>query len=147
MRDVSRDGTLIAYGLKQGGADEYSVQVFDVKTKKVLEDELPAARYREVLFAPDGKSIYYSRDNKEGAQVFQHVMGTRPSRDVLIFGREFRDEPLGPIDLLVPQITDDGKYLVIEIDRGVPPKRVDIVFRDLTKPHSPFQVLVWGLES
>lgn len=33
--DVSRDGTLIAFSLKQGGADEYSVQVLDVKTKKV----------------------------------------------------------------------------------------------------------------
>jgi len=44
-------------------------------------------------------------------------------------------------------VTDDAKYLAIEIDRGVSAKRVDIVFRDLTKPASPFEVLVWGLES
>jgi prolyl oligopeptidase len=36
---------------------------------------------------------------------------------------------------------------VVEIDRGVPAKRVDIVFRDLTKPGSLFEVLVWGLDS
>ncbi len=147
MRDVSRDGTLIAFGLQQGGADEFSVRVFNVKTKKVLEDELPAARYFGVEFAPDGKSIYYSRDNKDGTLILQHVIGTRPSHDPVIFGREFRDEPLGPIDLMSAEITDDGKYLVIKIDRGVPAKRVDIVFRDLTKPHSTFEVLVWGLES
>ncbi len=29
----------------------------------------------------------------------------------------------------------------------MPAKRVDICFRDLTKPGSPFDVLVWGLES
>ncbi len=34
-----------------------------------------------------------------------------------------------------------------EIDRGVPAKRVDIVFRDLTKANSFFDVLVWGMES
>ena len=79
--------------------------------------------------------------------LFQHVLGTRPSRDMLIFGREFRGEPLGPIDLFGPSITDDGKYLLIQINRGVPAKRVDMVFRNLTKPGSPFEVLVWGLDS
>ena len=44
-------------------------------------------------------------------------------------------------------MTDDGRYLVVEIDRGVPAKRVDIVYRDLTKPESSFEVLVWGLDS
>ena len=44
-------------------------------------------------------------------------------------------------------MTDDGRYLVIEIDRGVPAKRVDIVFRDLTKPDSYFDVLVWGVDA
>ena len=44
-------------------------------------------------------------------------------------------------------VTDDGHYLVVEISRGVPAKREDIVFRDLTKPGAPFEVLVWGLDS
>ena len=147
LEDVSRDGSLMAYGLKEGGADEHSIHLLEVKTKKTLEDELPAARYFGSVFAPDGKSIYYARNNKEGTLLFQHVMGTRPSQDILIFGREFRGEPLGPIDLFGPTITDDGHYLVIQIDRGVPARRVDIVFRDLTKPGSTFEVLVWGLDS
>ena len=145
--DVSRDGSLVAYALKEGGADENSIHVFDVKTKKALEDELPAARYTGVEFAPDGKSIYYGRNNKQGTLLFQHVLGTRPSRDTLVFGREFRGEPLGPSDLFGPRITDDARYLVIQIHRGVPAKRVDIVFRDLRKPGSPFDVLVWTLDA
>jgi prolyl oligopeptidase len=71
----------------------------------------------------------------------------RSSRDAFIFGNEFRDEPLGPIDLLFSQVSDDGRYLIVTVERGVPAKRVDIVFRDLTKPNSPFDVLVWGIES
>ena len=147
IEDVSRDGSLIAYGLKEGGADENVIHIFDVKTKKTLEDELPAARYTGVAFAPNGKSIYYGRNNKAGTLLFQHEMGTRPSRDVLVFGREFRGEPLGPSDLFSPRISDDGKYLFLQIDRGVPAKRVDIVYRDLTRPGSPFEVLVWTLDA
>jgi len=147
LQDVSRDGTQLAYAVRQGGADETSIHVFNVKTGKTLEDELPAARYFSVGFAPDGASIFYSRNNKEGTLLYNHVLGTRTSRDALLFGREFRGEELAGNDLFGAVVTDDGRYLVIEIDRGVPAKRVDIVFRDLTKPGSPFEVLVWGLDS
>jgi len=145
--DVSRDGTLLAYSVKQGGADETSIKLFNVKTGKTLEDELPAARYFGLSFAPDGASFYYARNNKDGTLLFQHVLGTRISRDTLIFGHEFRGEALTGTDLFSGVVTDDGKYLVVQIGRGVPAKRVDIVYRDLTKPDSPFEVLVWGLDS
>jgi prolyl oligopeptidase len=145
--DVSRDGTILAYSVKQGGADETSIKLFNAKTGKTLEDELPAARYFGLSFAPDGASFYYARNNKQGTLLFQHVLGTRISRDTLIFGHEFRGEELTGADLFSGVVTDDGKYLVIQIGRGVPAKREDIVYRDLTKPDSPFEVLVWGLDS
>jgi len=84
--DVSRDGTLAAYTLQQGGADEVSIHVLNVKTGKTLEDELPTALYYGVSFAPDGASIYYARSNKQGTLLYQHALGTRTSRDTLVFG-------------------------------------------------------------
>ena len=77
-----------------GGADETSIHLFNVKTGKTLEDELPKARYFGASFAPDGASLYYARNNKEGTLLYQHVLGTRISADTLIFGHEFRGEPL-----------------------------------------------------
>jgi len=145
--DVSRDGSLLAYWTRQGGADEASVHLLNVKTGKLLEDELPAARYSSVVFAVDGQSLYYARNDRQGTLLYQHVLGTRNARDVLVFGHEFRGEALEGNDLFSGAITDDGRYLVIEIDRGVPARRVDIVFRDLTKPNSTFDVLVWGMDS
>ncbi|HEY1768449.1 MAG TPA: prolyl oligopeptidase family serine peptidase [Terracidiphilus sp.] len=147
LYDISRDGVLLAYAVKQGGADENTIRIFNAKTRKTLLDELPSARYFSVNFAPDGKSLYYTRDNKEGTLLYQHVLGTRTSRDTLIFGHEFRGELLGGNDLFFASITDDNRYLVIEIDRGVPAKRVDIVYRDLSKPNSTFDILVWGLDA
>jgi len=147
IEDISRDGALLAYWEREGGADEATIHVLDVKAAKTLEDELPAARYSGVEFAPDGKSFYYARNEKQGTLLYQHRLGTRNSGDTLIFGREFRGELLGGNDLFSGSVTDDGRYLVIQINRGVPATRVDIVFRDLTKPNSPFDVLVWGLDS
>lgn len=147
LADVSRDGSLLAYQVRQGGADETTIRVYDLKTKNTLEDELPSGIYWSINFAPDGKGLYYARTNKQGSLVYLHIFGSRPSRDTLIFGHEFYDEPLGPIDLIQSHVTYDGRYLVATIERGVPAKRVDIVFRDLTKPTTPFTVLVWGIES
>jgi prolyl oligopeptidase len=147
MADVSRDATLVAYRLRQGGADETVIHVFNVKTGKTLEDELPSARYGSVSFAPDGASFYYARGDKAGTLLYQHVLGNRVSKDTVVFGREFYGEELGPNDLLTAQVTDDGRYLVVQVDRGVPARRVDIVFRNLTKPGAFFDVLIWGLDS
>ena len=147
LADVSRDGSLIAYQVRKGGADETAVRVYDLKTKKTLEDELPAGIYWSVDFAPDGKGLYYTRTNKQGSLVYLHTLGTLNSHDTLVFGHAFYDEPLGPIDLIQSHVTYDGRYLVVTIRRGVPARRVDIVFRDLTKPSTPFTVLVWGIES
>jgi prolyl oligopeptidase len=145
--DVARDGSKIAYLVRQGGADETTVRVFDIKTHKTLEDELPVALHWSVNFTPDGTGLFYTSANRQGTLLYEHVLGTRNSRDTLLFGREFHGELLGNIDLFQGYVTDDGRYLVVQIDRGVPAKRVDIVYRDLTKPGSPFEILVWGLEA
>jgi prolyl oligopeptidase len=147
LADVSRDGMLVAYRVREGGADETSIHLLNVKTKKTLEDELPSARYESVSFAPDGLSLYYARVDKAGTLLYQHRLGTRRSDDKLIFGREFHGEELGPNDLFSAEVSSDGRYLVVRIERGVPARRVDIVFRDLSKPRSFFEILVWGLDS
>ncbi|MDE3186162.1 MAG: S9 family peptidase [Acidobacteriota bacterium] len=147
LADVSRDGQLIAYRVRSGGADETTVRVFNVKTGKILEDQLPAGLYWSVSFTPDATGLFYTRTNSQGSLLYEHVLGTRVVRDTLLFGREFHGEPLGPIDLFMSNVTDDGRYLVVTIERGVPARRVDIVFRDLTRKDAPFDVLVWDLDS
>jgi len=147
LSDVSHDGLLVAYQVRQGGADESTIHIYSLTRKKALEDELPAGVYYSTFFAPDGKGLYYARTNAKGTLLYLHTIGTRNSDDKLIFGREFHGELLGPIDLFTAEITDDDRYLVVTIERGVPPTRVDICFHDLKKPGSPFDVLVWGLDA
>jgi prolyl oligopeptidase len=147
LADVSRDGTLVAYYIREGGADETTVRIFNVKTNKTLEDELPRAVHYSINFTPDGAGLFYTVTTGKGSLLYEHMLGTRNSADKLIFGNEFRGEALGANDLIEASVTDDYHYLAVEIDRGVPAKRVDIVYRDLTKPDSFFDILIWGVDS
>ena len=90
--------------MQRGGADESEIHVFNIKTDKTLEDELPSARYFSISFATDNKSFYYTRSDSKGTLVYLHQLGMRVSRDQLIFGHEFRGEALGPDDLISAQL-------------------------------------------
>jgi prolyl oligopeptidase len=147
LADVSPDGALVAFEMRLGGADETAVRIADARTGKPLEDELPLGLYRSVCFAPDGKSLYYARSNRQGTMLYRHTLGTRLARDEAIFGREFHSVELGPSDLLAASVTGDGRYLAVRVEHGVPASRVDIAFRDLSKPGAPFEDLVWGLDA
>ena len=148
LMDVSRDGSLVAYGVREGGEDESTIHIYNVKTGKVLFDTLPRGIYWSVNFAPDGKGVYYTRTGQTGSLVFLHTLGTFSEQpDTLVFGHEFRGENLGPNDIIESSVSDDGRYLIVEVEHGVPPSGEDIVYRDLTKPHSYFEVLTWGIQS
>lgn len=144
---VSNDASLLVYGVRQGGADEQEIHVLNIKTGKSLEDTLPADRYNSVDLAPDLTGLYYARFTHQGSLVYFHKFGTRLSSDVLLFGREFHSELLGEMDLVSASVTDDGHYLEVQVSRGVPASRVDIVYRDLRKPGAPFEILVWGFDA
>ncbi len=147
LSTVAHDGSLLAYGVRQGGADEQEIHFLNVKTGKTMDDALPAARYNSIDLAPDLSGVYYSVFTHKGSLVYLHKFGTRNSADVLLFGREFHSELLGELDLVSAHVTEDGRYLEVVIGRGVPAKRVDIVYRDLKKPDAVFEILVWGLDA
>src|SRR5271165_6074987 len=81
ISDVSRDGGLLVYDIREGGADEQSVHLLDVKSRRELPDVLPAARYAGVNLGPDEKGLYYAKLGPTGSLVFYHRLGTPVSAD------------------------------------------------------------------
>ncbi|HEY8152394.1 MAG TPA: S9 family peptidase, partial [Vicinamibacteria bacterium] len=69
FQDVSPDGRLLAYGLRQGGQDEIEVHFMDVDSRREVES-LPKARYSGIAIAADKASVYYSRLTPEGPRVY-----------------------------------------------------------------------------
>ena len=145
--DISRDGSLLVYGVRQGGADEESVHVIHVRERKELPDVLPSARYVSVSLAPEDKGIYYSVFTHQGTNVYFHRFGTAVQSDSRIFGGAYHGEKLGEIDLVEARVSDNDRYLLLDISHGVPPTRNDILVKDLRRPGSDFLPLVYGIEA
>ena len=145
--DVSEDGSLLVYGVQQGGADETALHFLRVKERSELPDTLPSARYFGASLSPDKGGLYYSRFTHEGTTVWFHKFGTAVSADTKIFGGEYRGEKLGEMALVGAYITDNQRYLMIDISHGVPATREDILVKDLRKPDSEVVPLVYGVEA
>ncbi len=147
IETVTNDGSLLVYGIRQGGADEMALRVLDVKTRGELPDQFASRRYMGVQVRPDKKGLFYAVFTHDGTLVYSHSFGTPQSDDAVIFGREYRGEKLGELDLINADVTDNGHYLVLTISRGVPAHRVDILLKDLRQPDAPVVPLVWNIEN
>ncbi len=145
--DIAKNGNLLVYGVRQGGADEESVHVMQVRERKELADVLPSARYESVSLSPGDKGIYYSVFTHQGTNVYFHRFGTAVQSDSKIFGGEYHGEKLGEIDLVDSSLSENGHYLLLNISHGVPATRNDILVKDLRQPGSDFVPLVYGIEA
>jgi prolyl oligopeptidase len=147
IADISKDGSLLVYEVREGGADEQSIHFLEVKTGHELPDVFPPARYAGVALAPDEKGLYYAKFEKTGSLVFYHSFGTPVSSDALVFGKEFAGETFGAMDLISPEVTENGRYLLIHVSHGVPAKRVDVYAKDLRTPDAPIRPVIHGIDS
>ena len=145
--DLTNEGDLLVYGIRQGGADEQEVHIFNVKTRQAMTDTLKSDRYMGVSINPDKTGLYYSVFTHQGTLVYWHRFGTPQSADAMIFGKEYQGEPLGELDLVGVSISDNGHYLILDISRGVPATRVDILLKDLRRPNAPVTPLVYGIKN
>ncbi len=152
INDVSKDGTLLVYGIRSGGADEESVHALEINrndaTKsRELPDSLPTARYSGIQLTPDKQGLYYARFDPTGTLVFYHKLGSPVASDELIFGKSFEGENFGPMELIGAEITQNERYLMISVIHGVPAKRVDIYAKDLRKADSPIRPVIHGIDN
>src|SRR5438128_1752781 len=139
--DVSDDAKLIAYGLATAGSDWQQWKVRDVETGKDRPDQLDWIKFSGASWKKDGSGFFYSRydkpdeKNKLRSQVYNHKLffhqlGRPQSRDKLIYERPDQKEWL-----FNAEVTDDGHYLIITVQRGTDPKN-RIFYKNLVDPNS-----------
>ena len=139
--DVTDDGKLVAYGIRQGGEDEVTVKFLDVATHRELPDSLPRARYSGVAVKPDKSGVYFSKQTKEGPRVFSHLMGSDPSRDSKLFGDGYGPEKIISVDL-----SETGRFLQIVVSHGAAAKKTEVYVQDLSSG-DPLVPIVRDLEA
>jgi prolyl oligopeptidase len=129
----SPDGTLVAYGVSQGGSEHGTLRIVDVDTGDHLPDAIPHIRHGSVAWLPDGSAFAYSRlpdpatvpagDEGYWETVWWHRVGDDPDKDEQLLG-----DGLEKTALPAATISPDGRWLAFHV--SYMPTRTDVVLLD-----------------
>ncbi|WNG39221.1 S9 family peptidase [Archangium violaceum] len=151
--DITQDGNLLAYGVASAGSDWKEIRVRDVRTGKDLPDIVKWVKFSGSSWTKDGKGFFYSRYDEPKAgealsgtnyyqKLYFHKLGTPQSEDTLVYERKDQKEwGFGG------HVTDDGRYLVINVTRGTEQKNL-VFYKDLKDPKAKVVELLkeWDAE-
>lgn len=148
----SQDGTLLAYGIQDGGSDWRTVKVMDVATGETLSDTVEWVKFSDLSWAKDGSGFYYSRFPSTGeGETFQalntnhtvyfHDIGSPQSSDRLVFAT-----PDKPELNHIAQVSDDGRWVIVTSSSGTD-DRYEVTLIDRERPDAPPLVIVPGFEN
>ncbi|MCU0410976.1 MAG: prolyl oligopeptidase family serine peptidase [Bacteroidetes bacterium] len=123
---MSKDGSLMAYGLSASGSDWQDVHVRSVVTGMDYRDTLKWCKFASVAWKHDNSGFFYNRfpdpntvpkgQESYNNKVYWHTLGSPQSADALVYER-----PDAPDLSFSPFITDDGSYLALVVWRGTDP--------------------------
>jgi len=83
--EPSDDGHMLAFSTDTTGYRQYTLQIKDLRTGKMLPDKIE--RVTSIEWTPDGKYIFYAQEDavsKRDDKVFRHTVGTT-GKDELVF--------------------------------------------------------------
>ena len=139
--EVSPDGRYLAYSTSASGSDWVEWQVREISSGKDLSDHLKWSKFSGASWSKDSKGFYYGRFPKPkggdemiakniNKKIYYHKIGTPQDEDLLVYER-----PNEPKQGLYAWVTEDGKYLLIQISQGTDTKN-GLFYKDLTNPTS-----------
>lgn len=146
----TKDGSLCAYQISEGGSDWRKVIVLDARTKKMMDDTLVDVKFSGLSWKNNEGFYYSSYDKpKEGSQLsgktqhhklYFHKLGTPQSSDKLIFGGAET-----PRRYVGGSVTEDQRYLVISAANATYGN--ELYLQSLKEPNAPIVPMVEGFES
>ncbi|MGI8949974.1 MAG: prolyl oligopeptidase family serine peptidase [Chitinophagaceae bacterium] len=148
--DFTKDGSLAAYQISEGGSDWRKVIIINTKTKQLLDDTLRDVKFSGLSWKYNDGFYYSSYDKpKEGSQLsgktqlhklYYHKLGTPQTQDRLIFGGDAT-----PRRYIGASITEDQNYLVISAANATYGN--ELYIQDLTIKDAPIVAIVTGFET
>lgn len=148
--EFSKDGSLAAYQISEGGSDWRKVIIIKTDSKKSVDDTLYDVKFSGLSWKNNEGFYYSSYDKpKEGSQLsgktqvhklFYHKLGTPQTGDELVFGGEAL-----PRRYIGGYVTEDQKFLVISAANAT--YGHELYLQDLTRQNAPIVPLVTGFDS
>jgi prolyl oligopeptidase len=145
----SKDGSLAAYQISEGGSDWRKVVTLKTEDKSILGDTLVDIKFSGIAWKGN-EGFYYSsyEKPKEGSelsgltqyhQLFFHKLGSTQTEDQLIFGGLKT-----PRRYIGAHLTEDERFLVISAANTT--NGNELYIQDLTKTDSPIQTIVGNFD-
>lgn len=146
----TKDGSLAAYLISEGGSDWRKGIVINTKSMEVVEDTLTNIKFSGISWKGNEGFYYSSYDKPKGSElsaktdqhkVYFHKLGTPPKEDRLVYGGK-ADEKHRYISA---SVTEDQHYLVLSAAISTSGNKLFI--QDLTDPNSLLMPIVQDTDS
>lgn len=141
--DFSKDGSIVAYSISEGGSDWRKVIIKNAITQVIMEDTLVDVKFSGLSWRGNEGFYYSSYDKPKGSQLsaktdehklYFHKLGTAQKEDVVVFGADHKRR------YVRGSVTEDNNYLVITAANSTYGN--ELYIKDLTKPNSPIVCIV-----
>ncbi len=147
--DFTKDGSLAAYQISEGGSDWRKVIIINTTTIQQLDDTLRDVKFSGISWKGNDGFYYSSYDKpKEGSQLsgktqihklYYHKLGAKQSEDKLVFGGDQT-----PRRYIGAGVTEDQHWLIISAANATYGN--ELYLQDLTKPDAPIVAIATGFE-
>ncbi|GJM32776.1 MAG: prolyl endopeptidase [Saprospiraceae bacterium] len=144
----SKDGSLAALQISDGGSDWQSIYLLDTDSGRLMEDTLRWVKFSEVAWHRDG--FFYSRypqpvgnelmSVNEFHQLYYHRVGTNQAEDELIFA-----DRAHPRRNVRATTSNDERFLILSITESTSGNA--LYFQDLEDSNASFTPIVESFES
>ena len=148
--DFSKDGSLVAYQISEGGSDWRKVIVLDAETKKVVDDTLKDFKFSGLSWKGNEGFYYSSYDKPLNAsqlsaktdqhKLFFHKLGAKQSEDALIFGGSKT-----PRRYVGGGVSEDEQYLIITAATST--NGNELYIQELKTKNAPIQPIVKNFDN
>ncbi len=146
--NFSKDGSLVAYAISEGGSDWRKVIVMEAKTKKIIGDTIVDVKFSGVSWYKNEGFYYSSYDKPVGSELsaktdqhklYYHKLNTSQKTDKLVFGGDVKRRYVGG------GVSEDEKYLFISAANSTSGN--ELYYLDLSKPDSKIVTLIDNYEN
>ena len=141
----SKDGSIVAYSISEGGSDWRKIIIINANTKEVLEEPLIDIKFSGISWLSNQGFYYSSYDKPKGSELsaktdqhklYYHKLGTSQQSDAVIFGETAAEKRR----YVSGNVTEDNRYLIIS--GAVSTYGNDLYLKDLTQPNSPLVTIL-----
>ena len=140
----TKDGSLAAYQISEGGSDWRKVIIINTEDKKQIEDTLVDVKFSGLSWKGNKGFYYSSYDKPKGSELsaktnqhklYFHKLGTPQREDELVFGGSEK-----PRRYIGGYITEDQRYLIISAAQSTSGQ--ELYVQDLENPDSEIKSIV-----